>query len=62
MVIYDVKEFVIYFELDKIVYFYLFIEIKIADGINIFLFIIFFGLYIFYENKIFLRVINLIYV
>lgn len=62
MVIYDVKEFVIHSEPDKIVHFYLLIETKIADGTNFFLFIIFLGLHIFYENKTFSRVINLIHV
>lgn len=62
MVIYDVKEFVIHSEPDKIVHFYLLIETKIADGTNFFLFIIFLGLHIFYENKTISRVINLIHV
>lgn len=52
MVIYDVKEFVIHSEPDKIVHFYLLIETKIADGTNFFLFIIFLGLHIFMKIKL----------
>lgn len=52
MVIYDVKEFVIHSEPDKIVHFYLLIETKIADGTIFFLFIIFLGLYIFMKIKL----------
>lgn len=56
MVVYDVKEFVNHSEPDKI------LETKIADGTIFFLFIIFLGLHIFYENKTFSRVIKLIHV
>lgn len=62
MVVYDVKEFVNHSEPDKIVHFYFLLETKIADGTIFFLFIIFLGLYIFYENKTCSRGINLIYV
>lgn len=62
MVVYDVKEFVNHSEPDKIVHFYFLLKTKIADGTNFFLFIIFLGQHIFYENKTFSRVIKLIHV
>lgn len=62
MVVYDVKEFVNQPEPDKIVHFYFLLKTKIAGGTNFFLFIIFLGLYIFYENKTCSRGIKLIHV
>lgn len=62
MVVYDVKEFVNHSEPDKIVHFYFLLKTKIVDGTNFFLFIIFLGLYIFYENKTFSRLLKLIHV